>query len=207
VTSIGGEAFGGTSSLRSITIPASVTSIGAEAFTNAINLSSVYFLGNAPTIDEYGDTFANLAVSARAYIQPSATGFGSVGDLWNGLIVTYTPVYTVTYDTQGGSTVTAGSYTIASSVTLPTAPTRSGFTFAGWFTATTGGTALGTTYSPPSTGNITLYAQWNPVAPTTAPGAALATTGANVEWLFVAGLFAVIAGSGFLAFSRRKRNS
>jgi LPXTG-motif cell wall-anchored protein len=33
----------------------------------------------------------------------------------------------------------------------------------------------------------------------------LAATGANVEWLFVAGLIAVVAGSGFLAVSRRKR--
>ena len=46
--------------------------------------------------------------------------------------------------------------------------------------------------------------------PTTAPASTtpavmLATTGANVELLFVAGLLAVIAGSGFLAFSRRKR--
>jgi LPXTG-motif cell wall-anchored protein len=40
---------------------------------------------------------------------------------------------------------------------------------------------------------------------TTAAAVALATTGANVEWLMVAGLIAVIAGSGFIAFSRRKR--
>jgi LPXTG-motif cell wall-anchored protein len=33
----------------------------------------------------------------------------------------------------------------------------------------------------------------------------LATTGANVEWLIVAGLLAGLAGSGFLALSRRKR--
>jgi LPXTG-motif cell wall-anchored protein len=39
----------------------------------------------------------------------------------------------------------------------------------------------------------------------TAPAARLATTGANLEWLMVAGLLAVIAGSSFLAFSRRKR--
>jgi LPXTG-motif cell wall-anchored protein len=39
----------------------------------------------------------------------------------------------------------------------------------------------------------------------TTPVAALATTGANVEWLLVAGLLAVIAGSGLLAFGRRKR--
>lgn len=42
-------------------------------------------------------------------------------------------------------------------------------------------------------------------AATTTPAAALAATGANVEWLMVAALFVAIAGSGFLAFSRRKR--
>jgi LPXTG-motif cell wall-anchored protein len=45
---------------------------------------------------------------------------------------------------------------------------------------------------------------------TTAPASAtpavkLATTGANVEWMIVAGFLAVIAGSGFLALRRRKR--
>jgi hypothetical protein len=39
----------------------------------------------------------------------------------------------------------------------------------------------------------------------TAPAALLATTGVNVEWLLAAGFFAAIAGSVFLAVSRRKR--
>jgi LPXTG-motif cell wall-anchored protein len=40
---------------------------------------------------------------------------------------------------------------------------------------------------------------------TTTPAARLATTGATVEWLMVTGLLVAIAGSGLLAFSRRKR--
>jgi LPXTG-motif cell wall-anchored protein len=45
-------------------------------------------------------------------------------------------------------------------------------------------------------------------APATAvPVAALATTGANLEWLIFAGLLTAIGGSGLLVFSRRKRNS
>ncbi len=53
-------------------------------------------------------------------------------------------------------------------------------------------------------------AEWSlaPATISTAPATTnptLAKTGANVDWLFVAGLLAVIAGSGFLAFSRRKR--
>ena len=40
---------------------------------------------------------------------------------------------------------------------------------------------------------------------TATPAARLATTGANLEWLMIAGLFVAIAGTGFLAFSRRTR--
>jgi LPXTG-motif cell wall-anchored protein len=43
-------------------------------------------------------------------------------------------------------------------------------------------------------------------APATTTAPTLATTGANVEWLMLAGLLTAIAGSGFLAFSRRKRS-
>ena len=41
--------------------------------------------------------------------------------------------------------------------------------------------------------------------PTTAPAASLAKTGADVDWLFLGSLIAVVAGAGFLTFSRRKR--
>jgi uncharacterized repeat protein (TIGR02543 family) len=67
---------------------------------------------------------------------------------------------TVTYSTQGGSTVAAGSFNTDSSFTLAAAPNRTGYTFAGWFTAASGGTALQSPYSPSATAGITLYAQW-----------------------------------------------
>ena len=68
--------------------------------------------------------------------------------------------HSITYDTQGGSTVTSGSFVTGGSVTLPSAPTKSGYTFNGWFTATGGGTALTSPYSPSGILNLTLYAQW-----------------------------------------------
>lgn len=70
--------------------------------------------------------------------------------------------YTVSYNYNGGSgspsstTVQAGQ-----SVTLPNA-TRSGYTFNGWFTSSSGGSYVGTagnSYTPSS--SITLYAQWS----------------------------------------------
>ena len=107
-------------------------------------------------------TSATGGTALTSPYSPSATGAITLYAQW-----TATP-YTVTYNTQGGSTVAAGSYTIGGTVTLPTAPTKSNYSFTGWFLAASGGSALGTTYSPPSTGAITLYAQWTAqaVAPT-----------------------------------------
>jgi uncharacterized repeat protein (TIGR02543 family) len=70
--------------------------------------------------------------------------------------------YTVTYNANGGSVGTASaSVQYPGSVTLPT-PTRSGYTFNGWYTASSGGSFIGnagSSYSP--TSNITIYAQWS----------------------------------------------
>mgnify|MGYP002628584526 CR=1 FL=1 len=52
----------------------------------------------------------------------------------------------------------------------------------------------------------TLYNQI-PTTTTTTTTPTLAKTGANVEWLMVAGLIAVIAGAGFLTVIRRKRTA
>lgn len=75
----------------------------------------------------------------------------------------WTPLqYTVTYDANGGSvSPSSASVNQGSSVTLPT-PTRTNYTFSGWYTATTGGSLVGSggdSYTP--TSNITIYARWS----------------------------------------------
>ena len=97
--------------------------------------------------------------------------------------------YTVTYNDQGGSGQSGGatSYTAGASFLLPTTPpTLSGSAFAGWFTAATGGTALGTSYTPITPfGNITIYAQWvtvtsvSPSSGTLNGGTAITITGTD----------------------------
>jgi uncharacterized repeat protein (TIGR02543 family) len=71
-------------------------------------------------------------------------------------------VYTVTYSPGSGSVTPASArYTVGTSgLTLPT-PTDTGYTFSGWFTASSGGTLVGlagSSFSP--TQDTTLYAQW-----------------------------------------------
>ena len=78
----------------------------------------------------------------------------------------------ITYDSQGGSTVTNGDATTTtggSITTLPTDPTRAGYTFNGWYTATSGGTQITAGDDHGQTGDFTLYAQWtaNPTTTTT----------------------------------------
>lgn len=65
--------------------------------------------------------------------------------------------YAVTYDANGGSVSPSSASGV---VTLPT-PTRTGYTFNGWYTETSGGTKIGSggaSYTP--TADITLHAQW-----------------------------------------------
>lgn len=69
-------------------------------------------------------------------------------------------------DPQGG--VISGNYYIRPTVgqaygTLPT-PTRTGYTFDGWFTAATGGSLVMSETICTTTTNHTLYAQWTAVA-------------------------------------------
>lgn len=79
-----------------------------------------------------------------------------------------TPVganYTVTFDSNGGSSVSAGSFFSGSTVSAPSSPSRSGYTFQGWSTVLDDDSSEVTfPYAPGVTQAITLYALWE-VAP------------------------------------------
>lgn len=69
-------------------------------------------------------------------------------------------LYAVTFNSKGGTPVSNGSFLTSSTVSEPTAPTRTGYTFAGW-SATDGGSAVTFPYAPEVTSNITMYARWD----------------------------------------------
>lgn len=131
--------------------------------------------------------------SGTAYTNQEVYSF----DLDLDLFAQWQPIsYNVTYDTQGGSTVSGQTYTEGSTINLASPPTRSGYAFKGWFTGATGGSALGSTYSPPGTGSITLYAQWE-----AAPVAVLALTGSKtLTPLWIASML-LLAGFAFKSAS------
>ena len=65
---------------------------------------------------------------------------------------------TVTFNSEGGSTVSSQSGLQGTTITLPSAPSRAGYVFNGWFAAPSGGSALTSPYT--LAGSVTLYAQW-----------------------------------------------
>jgi uncharacterized repeat protein (TIGR02543 family) len=67
--------------------------------------------------------------------------------------------HTVTFDSLGGSAVTEQTFVTGGTVSEPTPPTRSGYTFEGW--ADSAGSALSFPYTPSNPQDLTLYAQWS----------------------------------------------
>lgn len=90
--------------------------------------------------------------------------------------------YTVTFNANGGTTPTANkSVTYGSTYgTLPT-PTRTGYTFNGWFTASSGGTQITASTTVSITADQTLYAHWTIITYTVSYNKGASGTGTNTS--------------------------
>ena len=177
---IGTTAFLDTN-LEEIVVPSTVTKIEGEAFGDN---TRIIFCGNAPTLSYltqggsflYGSYPFMNSGDVTVYYPQNASGWDSViaasyFDKVN--FVSYNPAnglptptptpetYTVTFDANGGSVSTASKTVTKGSTygTLPT-PTRSGYTFDGWFTSASGGTQITSSTTVNLTANQTLYAHW-----------------------------------------------
>jgi uncharacterized repeat protein (TIGR02543 family) len=163
-----------TSGSNTVTLPQTVTfngngsTGGSMAPQNGISAAALTSNGFTRT----GFTFSGWNTLATgggtAYANGATYSFLTSVTLyaqWTEVVTPNVTTYTVTYNSQGGSAASGGSttYVAGGSITLPGASSQAGFTFNGWFIAATGGTALGATYSPSGTGNITIYAQWTAI--------------------------------------------
>jgi uncharacterized repeat protein (TIGR02543 family) len=152
--------------------------IGAPGNTSAITLGGAVTSGGVLNVNGSAVTI-NAAVTA-----PTAITFTtSAGVTQNSTIstasvnlagtATYTPsaftvtggsaarIFAVTFDTQGGTAVSTTTFAVGAVFALPSAPTKAGMVFAGWFESAVGGSALVAPYTPAATADMTLYAQWS----------------------------------------------
>ena len=106
-----------------------------------------------------GHSFAGwyTAKSGGSLVTTSTTVSPSITTLY----AHYTAkTFTVSFNSQGGSSVSAKTVTYGSTYGTLTTPTRNGYTFQGWFTAASGGSKITATTTVTITANQTLYAQW-----------------------------------------------
>jgi uncharacterized repeat protein (TIGR02543 family) len=85
----------------------------------------------------------------------------------NGEVVTN---HTVIFNSNGGSAVASQTVVDGSKATKPSDPTKSGYTFGGWYTNSACTTAY--SFDTAVTADITLYAKWTAVVSTTMPAPA-----------------------------------
>ena len=107
----------------------------------------------------YGSSYSVASPLITGYIADKLTVSGSMPDSDVTVDVTFTAKdYTVTYESNGGSTVPSQTVKYNETANKPADPTKSGYTFAGWYTEA----KLTNKYdfATPVTGNITLYAKW-----------------------------------------------
>lgn len=117
---------------------------GNATATIDVDFSTLTEVGNRSlTIKAYGLNYdvSNDDVSKTIQFQAGRTAYA-----------------TVSFDSNGGSTVASQNVRIGATATQPANPTRSGYTFQGWYTAKNGGTKYD--FSQTVTGNMALYAHW-----------------------------------------------
>jgi uncharacterized repeat protein (TIGR02543 family) len=134
----------------------------------ATSSSSSYSQIASPTTASY----TNMGLSASTTYYYKVSAYNSVGESTQSSYTSATTsssaptTYTVTFNGNGASPPSSKTGNANSSITLPSI-TRSGYTFNGWYTSSSGGTRVGgagASYTPSS--NVTLYAQWSQSQPT-----------------------------------------
>lgn len=126
------------------------TTVNAGSSVTLPSASRNYFSFNGWYTAPSGGTY--LGTTNNSYTPSSTT---TIYAQWSAI------TYTVTFDANGGSvTPTSRTGTNSGGLTLPT-PSRTNYSFLGWYTASSGGSYLGgggSTYYP--TSSVTIYAQW-----------------------------------------------
>ncbi len=149
-------------SSSSATVTVTFNANGGSVSTSSKTVTVGGTYGDLPTPTRTGYTFVGwyTAASGGSKVTSSTT----VSTASNHTLYAHWSAksYTVTFNANGGS-VSQGSKTVYYGSTyddLPT-PTRTGYTFVGWYTAASGGSKVTSSTTVSTASNHTLYAHWS----------------------------------------------
>ena len=121
------------------------------------------FTLDGTSMNAVGNSTSATNMTWSQWLNIKADGFNNSGfgiASTGGLTTLGITTYTVKYNSTGGTSFNDDLVPSGTAATLPT-PTRTGWTFSGWYTAASGGSKIGTagaSYTP--TSSTTLYAHW-----------------------------------------------
>ena len=161
----------------STSLVSAVDKATAEALNSKTNVSALIVLDGGT----YGTSDADLSNLSYGLIAPVKEGYTFLGwyrddgftkpckvsedgrwivNINNIYYAKWTDgkVYTVSFDSQGGSAVASQTVAANGKVLAPVTPSRSGYSFDGWFTDSACTSAWD--FNAVVTGNLTLYAKW-----------------------------------------------
>lgn len=166
VISVNDSAFRNCTGLNRVSIPEGIESIGEDAFNGCTELKSIVFRGAAGDNVLFGNRSFFLgseteSVTCTVYSQ---TDEGFLSPFKNSYteFIYKSNLHQVTFEMNGhGTQIEIRSVSHEDSVTEPSEPSATTYTFAGWFTDSD---LIGTAYdfNEPVTDDITLYAKWVP---------------------------------------------
>ena len=161
------------------------------------------------TTDDYnGDTdfyTSGITVTANTTYRIYVHRYNPIDSAISGTLnIAFTPsTFTVTYDVNGGNALstTTKSVTYGSTYGTLATPTRTGYTFDGWYTAASGGTKITSSSTVSTASNHTLYAHWTANTYTVTynvnGGNALSTTTKSVTYDGTYGTLATPTRTGY----------
>lgn len=166
--------------ITAVSLPGSVTTVGRLAFANDTQLRRVTFLSKTDNLAAletvinkmpfYNDTQMELRSSAnvtqvKAHVDYVTKTYSSQKYLW-----TWTQLCDVSFASNGGSSAALQTVAAGGRASKPANPSRSGYTFAGWYADKALTRAFD--FSSGVTGDMTLYAKWTKKAPAAPKGLA-----------------------------------
>ncbi len=187
----------GINAALSSTSDISITASGAVTQTAAISAVglAVSGTGNVNLNSQSNDVtrFAANTTGTLTFAETNGYAIGAVGAVSGvtaasqNLTVNGATNYRINFNSQGGPSVNSVLFASGGSAALPNGPSLPGYSFRGWFTASSGGTAVSTTYTPGVASDVTLYAQWALIPPPvsiggiTSTGNGLTISGSNFD--------------------------
>lgn len=193
VTLIANSAFARCMSLESITFPATLTDIDTQAFARCSSLKSITFPDNLEFVDYdsfegliFYDTDATTVLGMYASNLNDSTFTGSGSKLVKRVL------YTVAFDSNGGSAVESQTVFNGDKVIKPADPEKKDCSFGGWYSDKD--LSAPYDFSAPVQGDMMLYAKWT-----------VKESDSMIIYVVIAAVIAIIAVAGAVLYKMRRK--